>query len=376
MWELLTLEAFEELHAVFAHKFGHSPAYISHWDPLDDEACAIAKQLHVPPTIDPVRYLYPNDGDGPSMVQSCLGYPTSRKVIITPSSTSSTVVTLTLAARLGIRRIILVQPFYFATLRVVEILDLQPRLWPAQRGSNGFWLEPLDQHSIGPETAVWITDPLYCTGHSLLDRSREVLDDCLEQGALIILDQSLSNPTVSETAGSLVDHDRCWVVGSPHKGICVNGVKFSYLSVPVDLVDIGRHFSDVLCGGASSSNVLAVEQFVRGDVSRAWHAILPLLTQRKAWLSSQVDQCDAIEIDTATSGHFVSCYFQGLSADREQSERLVADVLDKTGMLVIPGNRAYFAETLGFNFRVNLLRLDSGAEGRLHHALEYLSCRR
>jgi hypothetical protein len=219
---------------------------------------------------------------------------------------------------------------------------------------------------------LWITNPVYNTGVYSLEECANELLTMAEQGTLIVLDETLAlTPTVF--ANVLGGHPNVIGIYTPHKAICVNGLKFSIVTFHSDLEDFFDDWGDVLFGGLSISAVTAISHFLSPEFDAYREAFLTSIERTRGWHNKLLAAyADRIVTDIGSRGHFLTTYFPSVGAALGSSLSFIEATIDATGAAFIPGNRSGFDPAFGFCFRVNLAP-DSpkfrGALSRLYHHL-------
>lgn len=160
----------------------------------------------------------------------------------------------------------------------------------------------------------------------------------------------------------------------PMKQFLINGAKFSAVMYPSILEEVFCNWSDIVCGGLTTSTLQALEFFL----SQAADVVLQNLqcTDRriKQTVIDTISDFPSASLDIHADGHMMMCYVPTLPADYLQSLEDFYNFQQKTGTSIIPGTRFHFPDQSGFVFRINLARYDPVRfGGALKRVLTYLA---
>jgi hypothetical protein len=153
----------------------------------------------------------------------------------------------------------------------------------------------------------------------------------------------------------------------------VNGLKFSIVVFHPNRGPPFDHWSDVLSGGLSLSAVTAIDHFISERFDQYRREFLTQVEETRTWHTDVLArEAPRAVRDHDVRGHFLTVYFRALTAALSEDLGFLADVLEASGAIFIPGARSGFDPILGFCFRVNLAQ-DSpqfrGALTRLYRCL-------
>jgi hypothetical protein len=222
---------------------------------------------------------------------------------------------------------------------------------PAQRdGSYGL---PANL-KLRPGQALWLTNPIYSTGIYSLELYVDQLLKIADSGVFIVADEALALGP-SKIASKLGGHRNYISISSPHKSICINGLKFSAIVFHSSHLEIFEDWADVLSGGLSIAAVTAVGHFLTPAFEQYQSNFVNLIDEARRWHASIVSTLDdRIQTDQQTRGHFVTAYVPHLHSACGRDLDFLANILSETGCILIPGTRSGFDAAYGFCFRVNL----------------------
>lgn len=223
---------------------------------------------------------------------------------------------------------------------------------------------------------MWITNPIYSTGLYSLEANCDLLRQIADAGAVVVADESLAlRPTA--IARCLGGHENFVGLYTPHKSICMNGVKFSIVVVHPRHKTTLEDWAEVLFGGLSLSATIAIQHFVTSSFDEYRENFSRLMRRTRDWHVDLVDGFDgAVELDEGSEGHFVMAYVPGLVAEHGSRIDFLAELLQQTGCMVVPGSHSGLPEGSGFCFRVNLARDSEAFRHALPRLYSFLRSRR
>jgi hypothetical protein len=177
-----------------------------------------------------------------------------------------------------------------------------------------------------------------------------------------------------ELIRKLGHHSNFVAMYSPHKGVCVNGIKFSSILFDLKHQAFMERWADVWYGGLGCSASLAITHFLSANFDTYLARFLEAVAKRRKIFDRLCSE-NQVEHDVLAKGHFVSCYFPSISSRLGQSKEFFEKLVYATGGSIITGNRSRFHRNFGLCFRVNLARSGSRFEPTLarlvHHVSSY-----
>jgi aspartate/methionine/tyrosine aminotransferase len=359
VWELSTLEDIVSISA----RVG-SAEFVSHWDPDSITSKELLKRLARGKLRVGGGYLYPND-DAALLERLAAAFEcdAGQGCVVLPSSTSASLVLLQALKQHGRQHVVFVPPIYYACVRQAELLGLKVDFAPTQNTRYAY-----DLLDLGARDIIWICNPHYCTGVRLNAETVTWMESQAQRGVFIVIDESMC----PQGLGLRFDQtEHIAYLQSPHKVVCSNQVKCGVLLAPVSLVPHARHMADIVAGGVSAECMLAVQEILDSRLLPVQQWFLEQMRLRHALLQAALRGLDRVGIDIEAIGHFVSIFTSSVRLIVPQS-RLVSEVANETGMVIIPGSRAYMPDSWGFSFRVNLARCSAGSFEKVACAVEYL----
>lgn len=374
--EKILIQQIESLMSQWQAGHGIAPVNVSHWHPSHEVLQNLQMQVPLsvldplasPQACDPIPYRYSQGLPATDAVLRKLGFCADRVgALITENGTTSISAVANWLKLQGVTEVTLLTPYYYATSYSLLRLGLSVREVALERGADGAYQIPADL-DLQSHQALWITNPIYSTGLYSLEASCDLLRRIADAGAVVVADESLAlRPTA--IARCLGGHENFVGIYTPHKSICMNGVKFSIVVVHPRHQATLEDWAEVLSGGLSLSAAIAIQHFVTSSFDEYRESFSRLMRRMRDWHVDLVDGFDgAVELDEGSEGHFVMAYVPGLAAEVGSRVDFLAEILQQTGCMLVPGFHSGFPERSGFCFRVNLA-CDSEA---FRHALRRL----
>lgn len=379
--EKILIHQIESLMSQWRADHGTVPVHVSHWNPSNEVLQNL--QTQVPPssflnpltslqTCDPIPYRYSQGLPSTEAVLSKLGFSADRVgALITENGTTSISTVANWLKLNGITEVTLLTPYYYATSYSLLRLGISIREIALERTAGGAYRLPGDLALLSHQ-ALWVTNPVYSTGLYSLEASCDLLRRIADSGAIVIADESLAlRPTA--TARSLGGHDNFVGIYTPHKSICMNGVKFSIVVTHPRHQATLEDWAEVLSGGLSLSVIIAIQHFVTSSFDGYRESFSQLMRKTRDWHIDLVDGFDGtVELDEGSEGHFVMAYVPGLAAKLGSRIDFLAEILQETGCIIVPGFHSGFPERSGFCFRVNLARDSEAFRDALSNLYSFL----
>src|ERR1044072_3269348 len=262
--ELEGLSLLERLEKAYEREFGLAPMSLSHWDPSDEVMTALLKHLKLPEQPLPIPYIYSDALRKPTTLE-LLGFnPLNSECCFVQSGTVATVLVCWWLKFLGIRQVLILCPAYFSVFYALDVVGLEYQK-SYLRHDVGAWQLRTDEilaltQNQSESVAVWVTNPVYCTGIYLKDEDLAFLNSLLDNGVAIVADECLCL-TGREIGARFSASDRFVGIYSPHKSVCINAVKFGAVLASVHHQNFFDRWSDVLTGNLTASNYSAISHF-------------------------------------------------------------------------------------------------------------------
>lgn len=367
-WE--DLEIVEAVEERYAKEFGRGPLNLSHWDPSSEFVASVGPVPTMDLETDPVKYIYSYNLGSTTAVLEKLGFdPRVKSCLITPNGTTSMLCAVNWAAHHS-ESLSILCPFYFPVAHQARHRGLTVDKLFMQRRDGRYHLPEGDLGSLG--RPLWLTNPVYCTGvyPGVDDRSR--LRQQLEAGRMVIADECLAS-SGHELGRHFGDYPNFIGLYSPHKTVCLNGMKFSAVVFDRRYEAYFHQWADVLYGGLSASTTLAIRQYLSEDFELYGERFRAGTARTLAAVTGLGGQFPAVDLDHGSIGHFATLYLPKLRDTLGESQDFLWDLARTSGAVIVSNARNHFDSSSGFSFRLNLAMGGSAFVGAVGRVLRFLS---
>jgi len=330
--------------------------------------------LDVPPIRSIIPYTFSCQLKNIRSVLTKLGAQEDRhRGVVTPSNSASILCALRWMKSLQPRRIVALCPCYFTVFQAGECFGMPMQIAHLKR-SDGVLRIPGPSAAIWRNPSVlWLTNPVYGGGTYFHPDDIIFVTDLLKKGWFVVVDECLALPG-RELIRTLGHYPNFVSIYSPHKAICVNGIKFSVVVFNRRYQTFMDRWCDVWYGGLGTSSLMAISHYLSYNYDKYAERFLAEVAPQRKVFNRLCAQFGA-ENDSRAEGHFVTCYFPKLSSRYGYSNAFLKTLMDKTGGSIICGNRARYSREFGFSFRVNLARKGPSFIPTLHRTVAYLATR-
>jgi histidinol-phosphate/aromatic aminotransferase/cobyric acid decarboxylase-like protein len=364
----------ERLADDFKSANGYAPELISHWDPKSDFGSRIETFL-IGSAARPrslVEYTYSGYVEIDKRVRVLLNETDDRALLLTPSGTTSIANTIAYLKNVGCKNLHIIAPHYFAVEATASVFGLSTSFQTIVRQGGKYDLP--EYRGPGDLAAVWLTLPVYGASSYISPKRIATYIDELPEELIAVVDEGLAfsdRPSLSHVQTMA----RVIRLATPHKAICANGEKVSFVSFPRHLADEFDAWSECFAGGIGVSGARALSFLGSDRYAQAVQCVREMLSECRSRMRYIAARRSSITLDEETDGHFVTVYWpklpMSIGDDTPRMRKLVAE----SGCVPMPSSRNRHPTDYGFAFRVNLLRLDEaglGAFSRLAEALDRL----
>lgn len=374
--ELDGLGYLDQLAQEYQSKYGIGPFDVSHWDPSDQTIQSLLKHLKLPASPLPIPYIY-SDPDRKPRILERLGFNSGNQTCsFVQSGTNATVLAAWWLRSLGIKRVLVLCPAYFSVFYSFEMVGITGRRLYLHR-EKGNWRFPteeiLGELKDNPGlTAVWVTNPVYCTGNYCSETDVAFLNLLLRLGAAVVTDECLCL-NGREIGGRLAWSDRFVGVYSPHKSVSINAVKFAAIVATAQHEKFFDRWSDVVVGNLTASSYSAISHFSDGENFSDFLAeFVNHIDSARKTVVQIINNARSVETDSNSIGHYISCYASDVPASRGRDSEFLRELVWETGAVVTPGTNNHFPAEVGFSFRINLARACPQFFSALHRTIRFL----
>jgi len=374
--ELEGLSYIEALAEEYRRQSGAAPFNLSLWDPSEYMMNSLLKFLRLPIPPSPIPYIY-SDEESKQQVLERLGFVQSKRTCaFVQGGTNAGLLTAVWLKGLNMRRTLVLCPAYFSVFYTLEILNVPYQSMYMTR-EKGNWRLPHERikAAIGnkpSQTAIWLTNPVYCTGNYQSESNIEFLKMMLHSGVTVIADECLCI-NGRELGRELAWSDKFVGLYSPHKSVCVNAVKFATVVADNKHEQFFDRWADAIAGSLTASNYCAISHFIGDNFPQFLHAFIEHTDRVRGEVTERIlNLHPLIETDNNAVGHYITCYAPNVMGDEAEGRKVLRGLMSETGILVIPGAVNHFPRDCGFSFRINLTRAGPQFFAAVQRTINYL----
>lgn len=371
--ELNYLDDIDSIEEEYKMEFGKDAFNISNWNSCEEFKHSIIDLLVLQNDVDSLDYIfsYEQVEKRVSGVLAKLGIDENKATLFTHSGSASIFNVLNLLKMNGVKKIVILCPVYFTVIHSCNILNIDYELVYIERENNSYVFDENKFKEIGDKSvAYWITNPIYCT--SVYYNSKQIsVFNSLSESNFTVFDESLC--LLEHLIGPRIKSEKAISLYSPHKAICMNGIKFSLITTNEKFQSQLDAWSDVLCGCLSCSNQMAINHFLSNSFMNYKKAFDKMIDNNFQKLKDILKRYDHILYDNNAQGYLITLFFKNIDANQGLSISFNKNILYKTGVRFIPGIRNHFSNSMNFCFRVNLSVLATKDYYYVERLLKYLS---
>ncbi len=362
-----------DLEERYRKQFGCSPYNISSWDPSDEFKSDIIKHLRLPDLGEVIGYKFSDDIEEKPQVITKLGYDTkSSKCLITPTGSISILCALNWLQHKGIKTLHIICPCYYTILYHCRKISIKPHITYLKKIEDDFVLGVQDKANLKSASAVWVNNPIYCTGKSFSKEIIECLVSVLENGGYVVSDECMSTED-SELVRHLGQYPGFIGIHSPHKALSINMVKFSAVVFQQANLKFYENWADVLYGCLLSSNILALKHYLSSNFDSVRTEVITRSSIAYEYIESILATTNNCFVDKKPNGTLISLYQPDMPAGLCARKTFLWEVFKNTGTSFIPGNRYLIDPEGGLCLRINLSRDNLLFRSSLVRLVDFLS---
>ena len=369
--EINFLDEIDCIEEEYIKKFGVKPLNVSNWNSSYDFKSDLVELIEINEPFNQLDYIfsYSESEDIKKSVLAKLGF-TDKSILFTHSGSASIINTVNLLKCSGITKIVTLCPAYFTLFHACKVFSIELVPIYLHRNNDVFYFDNNEFAELSsPDTAYWITNPIYCTSVYYTLQQIDFLKILLNNN-MVVFDESLS--IVGKEIGRIIGDNPNFIgIYSPHKTICMNGRKFSCTISNKYNQNVLDAWSDVFCGCLGVSNDLAISHFLSQNYdtySIAFHKKINIEFNKIIAICEKHN----ISYDKKANGYLITLYFPNISAEKGLEISFAKDIMFNTGIRYISGIRNHFSKELGFCFRINLSSLKSSDYYLIEKAIIYL----
>jgi aspartate/methionine/tyrosine aminotransferase len=355
------IEEIEALEEEFHKEKGIYPTNVSSWHVSPSFTALMQRTIHLPKNTEWIKYKYTyNLPQGVNIsVKQKLGLnkiSDDVAIVYFPNNTISIVNIVNYLCRSGISSVGVVNPAYFSVVHATSLSGQRCQEF-SMKNIQGDWHIPVNELLKSKVQAIWITSPIYSTGIYYSEENIHEIELLLQESIMIVIDESFCLPG-HELFPRLFGKGDIISILSPHKAICINGLKFSAVLCSRELQDAFEQWCDVFSGNLPPSSVSAIFHFDSDNYNICYHAFNDYISPVKAFVHSLPAQFQRVSCDTRFKGSLATLFINGISNEVFNSLAFTKILMCKTYALFYPGFLNGFNESHEPCFRINLT-LDS-----------------
>ena len=334
---------------------------LSYWNPEKENIDSLLDNIIKPTADNVIEYIFSYD-ISPEIKRKVLekfglsNFNSGVDMILNPSGTASIYSVINLLKEKKINYIGVLAPVYFSFPRVCENLQVDYKNYYLQHEFSSFTLSPKDKIEILEADAIWITNPVYCTS-VFYDEIKSDIKKWIDLGKIIIFDESLCLYGF-ELIREFDYHENIISIVSPHKSLCINGMKFSGIITSKDNAIVLNEWLDIIVGCLSVSNMEAVNHFLSDNFNFVSDLFIEEIVVPSNLKVIEVCKKYNVIYDKNAMGGFITLYFPDIPLDYFENIDRLKTVMLKTNCSFIPGSKNHFESQQGFCFRINLARVN------------------
>ena len=360
--ELKLLADLESIADGYEEEFGAPPINLSLWNPAQNVLKEM--ELHLPFSSDlkGIEYTFSYELPEREAVMQALGFdPKTSGSLLTHSGSTAIVATANWLKQKGCLSVLIIGPRYFTVPYALASFGINWTLAYTHRSRAGnFSFPPLDERALQGVDAVWLTNPVYCTGVDYSeDDCTEFISAMLRLGIQIVLDECLSE--CGRRIGPKFSTHGITAIYAPHKAICVNGIKFAAIIFDQSEQEHFDSWCDVWNGCLPISSVIAVRHFLSPDFVRYRTDFRNITSLRHKKIREVVALTSSIQLDATAQGYLISVYAPKIEAKAGLDISFLKRTAKATGAIFIAGARNEMNPDVGLSFRLNLAAIDTAA---------------
>lgn len=360
-----------------SQKYGVPIVNISHWDSSLAFQQHMSRAIVLPEQSLPWNYYYTysilkekreqilkNLGITSEQLQSTMG-------LLLQSSTIAIVNIINLLVHFKRKRLCILQPAYFSVASCCSTLDLEYGIEKISFENNHPQI-PINKILAGGYDCIWITSPIFCTGHYPSYEYLKDIDYLRSYGITLIFDESLALPGKELIRSFPMDKDLI-AIYSPHKAISINGLKFAIIVCDKFYEDFLEQWVDVFSGALSASNRDAIFHYISPNfLNNCYPAYKAYIEKSKNFVKDIIQQFSFASILPNTEGHYINVFTNLKFQQNDELMNIIHSIIHTSLASLIPASLNGFDPNQGFGFRVNLTGDHVELASAVNRIMQYL----
>jgi hypothetical protein len=348
---ILSFDILDKLADKYKTENGVDPFNLSYWNPSSSFNTKMMSYLKLKYQVNLIDYNYTYLLPIKEKILKKFGFDFNIKdCMFTDNNTISIMMIVNWLYNNKIKKINIVCPTYFSSINICNNFDIH---------CNFIETDILDSYKIDINLKTkgevfWFTNPIYSTGHYLDAHHIDIIQKIIDNN-LVILDESNANINM-ELSFKFGNHRNFIGIYSPHKSLCINGLKFSFFTFNHSEEPFFDKSVDYLCGGLSASSVNAIYHTLSDNFIEYSHHFYCKMEESKQFILEICKKNKNIYFDSYSNHYLRSIYFTNIDANKGDDIDFLWNIINQTGSIFFPGTLNYFPLKSGFSFRLNLAR--------------------
>lgn len=370
---LQSMVAIDAIKEEYISILGTSPFNISHWDTGNQYQSKISKIILIE-EIEEIENIFNYEFSytlRPELIEKVtrkLGIAKERLVHITPNGTSANVLALAMIKKKGLKKLGIFGPCYFQIPIIAQSLGIEIEILEAWNPIFG-----LDANKISNPSkfdAIWLTNPVYCFNNYYSFDSLEIIEYILSRNVVVIADEC-NSINGKELARKFSKYPNFIGTYAPHKGVCINGLKFGLvINGGIEKYELD-YLSDCWIGPLSRNVIGDMNHFNSDNYDLICKIFNDEILKSEYFLNTYSKELP-ITIHHGM-GHFRVISINGTPRELESNVEFFKSVIFKTGILYIPMIFNHSPGNLDFSFRINILANTAKIQETLPRLVSYIS---
>lgn len=329
---------------------------ISHWNSGDMYKNIILSQYaaDTPLNISDYHYSYEyNEVIKRKVLYQLIGASTNNLgCVFTCNATSAICCIADYLKKQGFKKICILEPSYFSAYACLSSFDLNVCKETITPDSAGKIEVPCDSIIQKKYDVVWITSPIFSTGIYFTKEQISSLNKLLQNGVLLVVDESASAPNCALTP-SLLPNENIISIFSPHKYLALNSVKFAAIICANSVCEYFEDWIDVFIGALPLSSCTAIKHYLSPNYNLC-------LSIHDKFIRSNIQQVQELcslfpdNYYDGTDSNYITIRNKKISYINSLKYIDMLSIMKQTHVSFIPGYINGFTQNWGFCYRINL----------------------
>lgn len=196
------------------------------------------------------------------------------------------------------------------------------------------------------------TNPYYSLGVSLPQTHIDVIAKILENN-WVAVDECLANKG-DELSHIFGNHPHFIGIYSPHKTVCLNGLKFSFIVFPKEFELFFAQSIDYLNGSISSSSLSGIKHYLSDNFDLYQQLFQKNIYSTHLFVKELLSEYPTMRYTGDGHHYFATIFVSGIETAISTDESWIWNIIEKSAAIFIPGYYNNYPNDGRFCFRINL----------------------